>query len=119
MTGFDTLKRNGEFRRLYGRGRSFVHPLLVTYVGRSRGGAIRIGVTTGKKIGNAVRRNRARRVIMAAFRACLPQVKPGYDLVFVARTRTPGAKSTEIRAVMQRQLREAGLWRNGDETASD
>ncbi len=117
MTCFETLKLNKEFRRLYGRGRSLVHPALVTYVARNRTSALRIGVTTGKKVGGAVQRNRARRVIMAAFRANLSCIKPGYDLVFVARSKTPYVKSTQVQAVMKRQLIEAGLWSDQDETA--
>lgn len=101
---FITLKLNKDFRRLYGRGKSKVHPALVTYVTRNRAGFCRIGITTGKKVGCAVKRNRARRVIMAAWRALCPEIKGGYDLVFVARTRTTGLKSTEVMRIMRSQL---------------
>ncbi|HIZ84357.1 MAG TPA: ribonuclease P protein component [Firmicutes bacterium] len=106
---FDTLKLNKEFRRLYGRGKSKVHPALVTYALKNRAGYCRIGITTSKKVGCAVRRNRARRVILAAWRQVCPQVAGGYDLVFVARTRTPDTKSTELEKAMRRQLISLGL----------
>lgn len=81
------------------------------YVLRNRAGICRIGITTSKKIGNAVERNRARRVIRAAAEM-LPEITCGYDIVFVARTRTIRKKSTEISAVMKKQLISAGVLQN-------
>jgi len=111
-----TLKTNGEFRRLYGRGRSYVHPLLVTYFLKNRTGIARIGITAGKKIGNAVARNRARRVIREAYRQILPDLaltrSRGWDIVFVARTRICTAKSTQVKGVMKKHFQEAGLLLN-------
>lgn len=106
---YDTLKLNKDFRRLYGRGKSKVHPALVTYVMKNRAGYCRIGITTSKKIGCAVERNRARRVILAAWRELCPAVPNGYDLVFVARARTPGVKSTELVKAMRRQFEALGV----------
>ena len=106
----EKLKLNKDFKRLYGRGHSHVAPQLVTYVMRSRRGVIRYGITTGKKVGCAVMRNRARRLIDAAMRECLKSIDcPGADIVFVARTRTLAAKSTEIAAIMKKQLILEGL----------
>lgn len=104
------LNLNKDFRRLYGRGHSHVSPVLVTYVMRSRRGMIRYGITTGKKVGCAVMRNRARRVIEAAARECLGDAAVGADIVFVARTKTPAAKSSEIAAVMRKHLAAEGLY---------
>lgn len=70
-----------------------------------------MGITTSKKIGNAVERNRARRIIRAAFRDNLPYLKNGYDFVFVARSRTKHLKSTDISAIMSKQLSKAGVKR--------
>ena len=68
-----------------------------------------MGITTSKKIGNAVERNRARRIIRAAFRDNLPYLKNGYVFVFVARFRTKHLKSTDISAIMSKQLSKAGV----------
>lgn len=104
------LVLNKDFRRLYGRGRSFVHPLLVTYIIPNRCGVIRYGVTTGKKVGGAVQRNRARRVIEAALRETVGLVDcRGADIVFVARTRTVSAKSPAVAAVMKKHFSECGI----------
>lgn len=109
MDLFTPLNENKDFRRAYGKGKSFVNPLLVTYVVRNRFGILRAGITTSKKIGNAVQRNRSRRCIREALRQAAPQLKKGYDLVFVARGRTPFVKSTDVHRAMMKQLKDAGV----------
>ncbi|MBQ7689564.1 MAG: ribonuclease P protein component [Clostridia bacterium] len=108
MTGTIPLKTNSDFRRAYTRGKAYTDPALVTYVRKNRAGICRIGITASKKIGNAVERNRARRVIRAAAEM-LPSFSSGYDIVFVARTRTVSRKSTQIKEIMSRQLTSAGV----------
>ncbi len=98
------LNRNTDFRALYYRGRSQVHPLLVTYVRKNRKGICRVGITTGKKIGKAVRRNRSRRLIREAFRLLLPCVEGTWDIVFVARARTADSSMQKVYAAMKKQL---------------
>ncbi len=61
-----SLTENKDFKTLYYRGKSAVHPMLVTYVRKNRLNHTRVGITTGKKIGKAVSRNRCRRIIRAA-----------------------------------------------------
>ena len=105
MATWVTLCENKDFRTLYYRGKSQVHGGLVTYVRPNRLGYPRIGITTGKKVGCAVRRSRARRVIREAFRPLFP-LCGGYDIVFVARTRTSEMKSTSLAPVIHRHLQE-------------
>lgn len=96
MNQYETFKLNKDFKRLYGRGKSLVFPSVVVYYQKNRLDHCRIGITAGKKIGCAVARNRAKRVIIAAFRELLPQISGGYDFVFVARVRTAAVKSTNV-----------------------
>ena len=103
--------RNNDFRRIYARGKSYVSPLVVVYALKNRTKNVRVGITTSKKVGTAVQRNRSRRVIREAFRALAPQVRPGFDLVLVARGKTPYVKSTDVRRQLERQLQAAGLLR--------
>ncbi|MCH5197646.1 MAG: ribonuclease P protein component [Oscillospiraceae bacterium] len=108
MSSYVTLNLNSDFRRAYARGKVYTSPALVIYILRNRAGICRIGITASKKIGNAVQRNRARRVIRAAAEM-LPELQSGYDIVFVARTKTIQKKSTEINKSMERLLRTAGV----------
>ncbi len=109
MSKIVKIKENHIFRRAYKRGTSLVSPYVVLYIMKTRRQDIRLGITAGKKIGKAVSRNRAKRVITAAFRECLPQIPAGYDFIIVARTRILSAKSTAVAASMRSLLKNAGV----------
>lgn len=113
MNHFETIRENREFQRAYTRGKYFVSPLLVCYVVKNRKDKLRVGITTSKKTGNAVKRNRSRRVIREAFRPLAERLPAGYDLVFVARAKTPFSKSQELRRIMEQQFRTAGILAGG------
>ncbi|MBQ3004344.1 MAG: ribonuclease P protein component [Clostridia bacterium] len=109
MPKINTLKKNGYFRRAYARGKSFTDPALVTYVIKNGAGIRRIGITTGRKLGNAVERNRCKRIIKAAYMMLDDRLKSGYDIVFVARHRTVYKKSTDLYKIMSKQFKDAGI----------
>lgn len=106
---YKPLTRNNEFTRAYRRGASYVHPFLVTYVFKRKKGGVRIGITSSKKIGGAVVRNRARRVIREAVRAQLSENAGPYDIVLVARGPTAAQKSYRIEKVLRQHLIAAGI----------
>lgn len=106
----DMLKANSDFRRLYGRGKSYVAPELVVYVMKTRRPVNRIGITVSKKVGNAVSRNRARRVIREAYRLLAPQLSVfGWDMVLVARQRTAGISCVKVTDAMRELFTKAGI----------
>ena len=109
MEKFVKIKENYEFRRAYKRGGALVSPYAVIYVFKTKGSRVRLGITVGKKIGKAVKRNRAKRVITAAFRQLLSNIKEGYDFVIVARTRILTVKSTVLQEKIEKLLGEADL----------
>ncbi|MBQ8076928.1 MAG: ribonuclease P protein component [Eubacterium sp.] len=108
-----TLKENKDFRRLYYRGKSVASPCLVTYAMRSRGG-VRYGITTSKKIGNAVERNRSRRVIRAALAGLEEQIGGNWDIVFVARGKTSHVKMQRVQKEMAEHLKQLGVINEND-----
>lgn len=97
-----SLNRNNDFRRLYNRGKTFVHPYLVIYYFKNRLEINRLGITVSKKIGNAVVRNRVRRIIKAAYFLCEEKMPLGYDFVIVARKQAANIKSTDIVLVFEK-----------------
>ncbi len=109
MSNFVTLKSNPDFRRLYNRGISITNPALVIYYQKNRAGICRIGITTSKKIGNAVERNRSRRLLREAFRSICDSVLPQYDIVLVARSKTKYLKSTRLAQIMYDTFKEQGM----------
>ncbi len=109
MSEYITIKENRDFSRLYRRGKSYVSPVLVTYVLKNKHNNLRFGITTGKKIGKAVKRTRARRVIRAAYYELYPELKQGYDIIFVARGKTPYVKSNVVCKAMRKHLTAADV----------
>ena len=93
---FTAINQNHDFVRGYKKGRCFVSGLVVVYVRRTNLGYARIGITSSKKIGKAVVRNRSRRVIREAVRQISPDMTQSLDMIFVARGRTAAAKSTQV-----------------------
>ena len=80
------LKLNHIFRRLYAT-QGYANGMLVLYARPNRSAQNRVGITTGKKLGHAVVRNRARRRLREVYRLNEHRFKPGYDIVVVARHR--------------------------------
>ena len=88
-----------------------MHPLIVTYALKNRLGYTRLGITTSKKIGKAVQRNRARRLIKTAYRNLLPEIAPGYDIVVVARTRVIYGRYRDLERSFLQLMRKLELVR--------
>ena len=66
-------------------------------------------LTATKKVGHAVQRNRARRVMRAALCEHLSQNIGGYDIILVARGQTPHLKSTQLSKTLGKLFAKAGL----------
>lgn len=97
------LNRNQDFQRLYRRGAFCSLGSAILYAmpnGRSEN---RLGITAGKKIGNAVKRNRAKRIVREAYRAAETQMPIGLDIVIVARSGLPEQNAAVLTAAMQKR----------------
>jgi ribonuclease P protein component len=128
------LKSSTDFERVRRDGRSHAHPLVVL-VARRRGAAdggplpppagpdtvsqmpatpvppTRIGFTAGRRVGTAVARNRAKRLLREAVRAEAPGLAPGWDLLLIARQPLAEASLAEARRALAALLRRAGVLR--------
>lgn len=101
------IKSNKDFMKAYKKGKFTANKFISVYYVPNRSPYNRIGITTSKKVGNAVARNRARRIIRAAYRNLEKKFPIGFDIVFVARPDIVFEKSTGIeRFIKQRVLKE-------------
>lgn len=71
---------------------------------------VRLGIVTGRRIGGAVVRSRARRMMREAFRQLQHQIQPGVDIILVARASLANRPLAGVSRDLQRCLREAKLW---------
>lgn len=87
------INKNSAFLRLYRKGNKIFSENAVIYYKKNNLPYNRLGITAGKKIGNAVCRNRAKRVIRQAYRENELIMPIGFDIVVVARTNICKIKS--------------------------
>ena len=102
------LKLNHIFRRLYST-QGYANGMLVLYARPNRLGVNRVGITTGKKLGHAVVRNRARRRLREVYRLNEAMFKPGYDIVVVARNRCITADFQKLTSGYLSLAKKAGI----------
>jgi ribonuclease P protein component len=98
------LRSKRDFAALQGAGRSRAHPLLILRFRRNELGRDRYGISTGKRLGNAVVRNRVRRRIRETLMG-MDRTTSGWDVLVVARPASATATYTELRDALQRLMR--------------
>ena len=105
-----SLKRHKEFRFTYRTGRQVGGGSFVLVTARNRKDKVQVGFSVSKKIGNSVQRNRAKRRLKACFSPLLPSVKPGYNLIFIARSAALTAPFLAMQKSMVSALMRAGVY---------
>ncbi len=90
-------------------GKAYAHPLVVLIHLENETEDIRVGVAAGKNIGKAVTRNRAKRLLRAAIAPFLSQIKPGQDILLLARGPILEVKSTQLKQILANLLKKAKI----------
>jgi len=111
------LRRSGDIRRTYDEGTSWAHPLLVLVARPNDLGLSRVAFVAGRRVGIAVARNRAKRLMREAARVLYPRFDPGWDMVLVARRSLLKVKSPQVEAALSTLAQRAGIIIN-DRTSS-
>ena len=106
------LTRSIDFKRVRRSGKSYAHPLVILYALKSDLTGVRVGVSAGLAVGNAVKRNRAKRLLRAAMNELMPQIILGSDLLLIARRPLPGSNVQQTRTALYNLLERAGLFSN-------
>jgi len=103
------ITSTNDFKRVRREGKSYAHPLVVVVVAPGSDTHSRVGIITGKSIGNAVQRNRTKRRLRAILSGLVGQTKSWVDLVVIARNPINGASYLEIQNVLRSMLKRAGI----------
>lgn len=105
------LRSKTDFNALQAGSRSRSHHLLALRYRRNELDATRYGISTGRRIGPAVVRNRVRRRLRTILRSLA--VAPGWDVLIVARQPAATATQAELAHALGRLLRGAGITDQG------
>jgi len=103
------IRRSAEFALVLKKGRKRRNRYFTLHILPAEGGCTRLGVVASRNTGNAVGRNRAKRVLREAFRRLRSSLPPGLDLVAVAKSPLVKAKLQDV----ERALRDAVGRRDG------
>ena len=103
------LQKPADFKRVRRQGKSHAHPFVVLISRPNDLDQIRVGVSAGKRVGNAVQRNRAKRLLRAGISPLLETLQPGHDIVLLAREAILQAKSPEVSKVLEGLSKRAKL----------
>ena len=96
----ETIKSRRDFERVFSGSRRANHRLVrMTALGCNEGGRARVAFVAPKRLGNAVFRNRCKRVLREAAReAGLP--REGYDVILFATRQTHDTHPSEVAAAI-------------------
>lgn len=111
------LRRSKDFARVRRFGRSSGSPLAAIYVLPTRSTEIHVGFSVSKKVGKATIRNRVKRLLREAVRHQLPLLRPGQDIVLIARPASASATYPQITDAVVHLLRKTGAARVAVESA--
>lgn len=106
------IKKNEEFQKILNNGQSFANRQLVLYyLHKESQTHFRVGLSVGKKIGNAVKRNEVKRYLRHALIELEDQINPNYDLVIIARKPTSSMGFFEIKKSLSHVLKRSNMFR--------
>ncbi len=122
------IKENHLYNKTYTRGKKFVGRYVAVYVLKDLAAkrlrkenpnkeyVNRLGLSVSKKIGGAVSRSRAKRIIRAAYREHADELRRGFLIVISARVAIAGKKSTDIEAELLKAFRELDMMKEANIT---
>lgn len=105
------LKKKSEFKKIFETGKSIPgkYTVLIILKGSTKK---KIGFIASKKVGNAVARNRARRLMREVIRLNLSHIIEGTQIICIARATIKGASYNDVEKSILQSLKRSGMLKN-------
>ena len=110
----DVLRRIEDFSAIYSRGKSVGERYIVLFYKKNNLGYSRRAFLASKKVGKAVQRNRARRLMKESLRALADSFPQGYDYIFIARNTIVNSKCADVKKSIEAAIKKTGLMKNSE-----
>ena len=112
-SGYQRLKHTQLYAEAYSQQRSWVGRFMVLWLREGEGAALRLGVVSSRRVGGAVERNRARRLLRELYRRLYPRLCGQHDVILIARQRILKGAWPELLSEMEALLKKSGLLIDG------
>ena len=119
---FPAIKEHHLYNKAYRQGKHFFGRYICVYVLKDTHAKLlqkshperlivnRFGISVSKKVGCAVKRNRAKRIIRAAYASLEDKLRKGYLIVISAKPEIEGKKSTEIAGELRYAVKKLDMF---------
>ena len=105
----EVLSGKKNFSLVYNKGKSVGDIYVVVFYKKNDTGSCRLAFLASKKVGNAVKRNRARRLMKEGFRNLKDMNLDGYDIIFIARNTIDNKKCRDVERSMLSALKRTAI----------
>lgn len=105
----NVLRRKSDFSIIYNKGKSVGDRYVVLFYRKNNLPYNRLAYLASKKVGNAVKRNRARRLLKESVRLTNLELPTGYDFIIIARNTITNAKCAEVKRSFESALKRTGV----------
>ncbi len=105
----EVLRRDSDFSSIYKKGKSVGDRFVVVFSKKNNLPYNRTAFLASKKVGNAVTRNRARRLMKESYRSISDRLAVGYDIIFIARKTITNSKCADVKKSIEAAAKRAGI----------
>ena len=105
----NVLRKKSDFTSIYNRGKSVGDRYIVLFYRENNLPYNRTGFLASKKVGNSVKRNRARRLMRESYRHIEDKLPSGYDFIIIARNTINDKKCSEVERSLVSAFRRTGV----------
>jgi len=108
----NVIRKKSDFDNIYKKGNSVGDRYIVLFWRKNHLAYNRTAFLASKKVGNSVRRNRARRLMKEGYRYLCDGLNSGYDFIFIARNTINDKKEDDVKRSISSALRKAKIKKN-------